>query len=121
MCQIIYTTFSLLACDFKINCLNSLMISFLGTNTCPGYSSCKNFTEIYTDATDFCENVFDRTWKVVQNSSEPCMVLNFHDTNPNYNVAKQKAQSIYSNKSNTVKFGTMLYLLVVIMLTIPKM
>ncbi|XP_071124562.1 folate receptor beta-like isoform X2 [Mytilus edulis] len=92
-----------------------------GTNTCPGYSSCKNFTEIYTDATDFCENVFDRTWKVVQNSSEPCMVLNFHDTNPNYNVAKQKAQFIYSNKSNTVKFGTMLYLLVVIMLTIPKM
>jgi len=58
-------------------------------NHCPVGSSCKTFREIYETAENFCERVWDHSWKVVPDK-EPCMRLWFDPSkgNPNEDVAK---------------------------------
>ncbi|XP_013420318.1 folate receptor gamma [Lingula anatina] len=66
-----------------------------GVNTCPTGKPCKPFHEIFGNATNFCETIWDGSWKVTPDD-KPCMKMWFDATkeNPNDAVAKQRAMEI---------------------------
>lgn len=73
---------------------------FSGTPQCPFGSTCKPFSEIYKNSSDFCEKVFDHSWKVVNDSTPTgCFVMwwNENDDNPNYKIALDRANQIVSS------------------------
>lgn len=97
-------------CKDDYTCVKDWLTDFnveTGTNVCPKHSSCKKFSEIYSSSTDFCQSVFDDSYEVVP-MTEPCMLLSFHNTNPNDKVAKQQAESYFVNQSNCVKIEKIL-------------
>ena len=64
-------------------------------NTCPVGSSCKTFQQVYLTAENFCERVWDHSWKVTPDN-EHCMRLWFNGSagNPNDAVAEWKVERI---------------------------
>ncbi|KAK6165764.1 hypothetical protein SNE40_022624 [Patella caerulea] len=66
-----------------------------GQNTCPSWSTCKKFSEIYTSSSNFCETVWNYSWKVVP-ETEPCMHIWFDGStgNPNDKIALEKAKEV---------------------------
>lgn len=69
-----------------------------GINTCPTGTTCRPFQEVWTNATTFCSEVWNYSWKVVPDS-EPCLSINFTGKNPNDAVAK------YYYERNTISVG----------------
>ncbi|CAK8680411.1 folate receptor beta-like [Clavelina lepadiformis] len=65
-----------------------------GFNTCPENAKCKSFSEIFQNATNFCQRVFVGDFAVVpKDSKEPCLVLWFDSkVNPNDEVARYYAK-----------------------------
>ncbi|XP_045203143.2 folate receptor alpha-like [Mercenaria mercenaria] len=73
-----------------------------GTPQCPLGSSCKKFSEIYKNSSDFCEKVWDHSWKVVNDTTPGgCFIMwwNENAENPNYQIAYNKAKQIVSGAS----------------------
>ncbi|XP_054718220.1 folate receptor gamma-like [Uloborus diversus] len=60
-----------------------------GHNSCRKNSTCQKFEQVYLSAKDFCENVWDHSWKYVPDA-EPCMRIWFNSSvgNPNRKVAE---------------------------------
>ncbi|KAL5011671.1 hypothetical protein ScPMuIL_010222 [Solemya velum] len=83
-----------------------------GTNKCPLGSSCKKFKDVYNDSIEFCETIWDYSWKVVP-QSEPCMVLWFdkNSENPNDRVAALKVGS----GADHIDFSHLTYLVLVLL------
>ncbi|ESO89510.1 hypothetical protein LOTGIDRAFT_125346 [Lottia gigantea] len=71
-----------------------------GQNRCPVGSSCKKFSDIFSNSTNFCEIVWNYSWKVVADT-ESCMHLWFDAKigNPNDKVALNRAELIISNSA----------------------
>uniref|UniRef100_T1J4T1 Folate receptor-like domain-containing protein n=1 Tax=Strigamia maritima TaxID=126957 RepID=T1J4T1_STRMM len=62
-----------------------------GRMHCPPTSECKTFKEIYKNSSNFCEQVWDHSWKYTPNE-QPCMRIWFDGVagNPNRKVAEFK-------------------------------
>ncbi|KAL3880044.1 hypothetical protein ACJMK2_032316 [Sinanodonta woodiana] len=89
-------------CQNEYTCLNNWGKGFnwiSGTNQCPASAVCRPFTEVFKDATTFCNQIWDFAWQVVPDS-EPCMKLQFNGSNPNDAVAQQKARQL-ANRTNS--------------------
>ncbi|XP_052793667.1 folate receptor gamma-like isoform X3 [Mya arenaria] len=66
---------------------------------CPANTECVTFETMFKNSTNFCEKVWDHSWKVVNDSNpEGCFVMWWQEdtANPNYDVAYRKAQAIVS-------------------------
>lgn len=63
---------------------------------------CQKFSSIYKDSTEFCETVWDHSWKVVA-ETESCMHLWFDADRPNPNdkVARQQAEKLLITNTGT--------------------
>ncbi|CAG7835357.1 unnamed protein product [Allacma fusca] len=71
------------------------------TNVCPAESTCKTFKEIYQTADNFCERVWDHSWKYTSND-QPCMKMWFDGPeNPNDDVARWKIQVMYDDDTTS--------------------
>nr|XP_018907188.1 PREDICTED: folate receptor gamma-like [Bemisia tabaci] len=59
-----------------------------GVNYCREGSQCRTFHEVYGNSTNFCQKVWDHSWKVTPND-QPCMRMSFNNSmdNPNDRVA----------------------------------
>ena len=86
-----------------------------GTNVCPTQSSCRKIKEVFKDSADFCESVFDNSWKVVK--KELCIELYFRNVNPNNEVAKKQAESFFVNGSNNLQIEKIMYLVLFCIIT----
>lgn len=86
------------ACKNERTCVSNWSQGFnwtSGSNRCPKEKPCKNFTEIYQNATNFCQSVFPGDFKVSDDASM-CVVFNFTGPdNPNSAVALA-----YATKNN---------------------
>jgi len=71
-----------------------------GTNVCKS-DKCQKFKELYDTPKDFCEKVWDYSWKYTEDSS-PCMKLWFNgsEENPNKRVAKLYSEKTTGNSGN---------------------
>ncbi|XP_060569845.1 folate receptor alpha-like isoform X2 [Ruditapes philippinarum] len=87
-----------------------------GTPQCPLGSTCKKFSEIYKSSSDFCEKVWDHSWKVVNDTTpEGCFVMwwNEGDENPNQQIAYAKARQIVSWASRiTTNLSALIYCII---------
>ncbi|VDN10720.1 unnamed protein product [Dibothriocephalus latus] len=92
-----------------------LMICFIraGINEChPGFS-CKRIDEVFTSAQDFCEQVWDGTWKVVPDSKHvwldkdpQCLHFVGEDVaSHNKLVAEHRAKMILDNLADVADKG----------------
>lgn len=100
-------------CKDDFTCIRNWSVGFnwtTGTTTCPTGTSCQKFEHVFHNAIDFCESVWDNSWKVVSDK-EPCMVLWFHGNkdNPNDAVSKQTAFQ-YVNNSVVNALNVFLYI-----------
>lgn len=80
-----------------------------GTAKCPLGSTCKPFSEIYKNSSDFCEKVWDHSWEVVPDSNpDGCFLMWWSDDseNPNTQVALRKATQIVSAASHLCHLST---------------
>ncbi|XP_029843961.2 folate receptor gamma isoform X2 [Ixodes scapularis] len=78
-------------CRFEYACTPNWPRGFKfggGKNSCPKDSKCVPFHEMYKNASDFCSQVWDHSWRVVPDD-RPCMRLWFDGSmgNPNKRVA----------------------------------
>lgn len=91
------------SCKSDSTCIENWTRGFdwsTGTNKCPKNTQCKKFSKIYKSAKDFCEKVWDYSWKVVP-QEKPCFRVWFNeDHNPNDIVALQKAVQMFSGGPN---------------------
>ncbi|XP_014671048.1 PREDICTED: folate receptor alpha-like isoform X2 [Priapulus caudatus] len=88
-------------CKSELTCLDNWGKGFNwtgATNTCPMGKPCFSFAHMFRDAQTFCENVWDHSWKVVDDS-KPCMKLLFapSEGNPNNDVAQWKVNQMIAN------------------------
>ncbi|KAK6172522.1 hypothetical protein SNE40_016158 [Patella caerulea] len=107
-------------CKDEMTCLQNWGKDFnwtTGQNTCPVGKPCKKFSEIYSNSSNFCETIWNFSWKVVP-ETEQCMHLWFteSDGNPNDEVAQAKAKEILANHANNVfsKYFQFYYLFLVL-------
>ncbi|GAB1602882.1 folate receptor gamma-like, partial [Argonauta hians] len=103
------------SCKDDETCSENWMRGFnwtTGENTCPTGSKCRKFSEVFKTANNFCEKVWDHSWKVVSNKL--CFVLWFDENkeNPNYAVALQKALQLTSEASNLQSFNYLFNILI---------
>ncbi|RWS25807.1 folate receptor gamma-like protein, partial [Leptotrombidium deliense] len=78
------------ACRDQFTCAYNWQTDFIwvnGVNRCN--TTCKQFKEMYKNSVDFCESVFDHSWKYTDDS-KPCMRISFDNDseNNNRNVAE---------------------------------
>jgi len=68
-----------------------------GRNRCPAGSTCKTFSQVYKNSQEFCESIWDHSWKYASDN-DYCMRLWFNASqgNPNDKVAKWKAYQLVS-------------------------
>lgn len=102
------------SCQDDSTCIENWTRGFdwsTGTNTCPKNSSCKKFKEIFKSSTEFCEKVWDHSWKVVP-KEEPCFKVWFNEDeeNPNDVVTLQRAMKIVSGSSD-IKFRSLKFII----------
>ena len=74
---------------------------------------CKPMRQVYSNASHFCETVWDHSWKVVNNDDpNGCMVMwwNEGEANPNRNIAYRRAQQIVSSSSRISVFCYLYFL-----------
>ncbi|CAB3385638.1 Hypothetical predicted protein [Cloeon dipterum] len=99
------------ACQDDLTCIRNWIREFdwkSGKNYCPATSTgCKKFKNIWEKASDFCEEVWDHSWKVVPDS-ENCMRLWFNGNlgNPNDHVAKLKVLEMINSAHSTKAYFT---------------
>lgn len=82
------------ACKDDYTCTDNWVRNFEwknGKNVCPPNSECRTFQEIFVDAKNFCETVWDGSWKYTDDD-QYCMRMWFDGTrgNPNDAVARWK-------------------------------
>lgn len=79
-----------------------------GTNKCLAGNSCKLIKDMYSSASEFCEMVWDYSWKVVEDS-EPCFQIWFDPSkgNPNDAVALAKVQEMQSSGAEFRQWTTL--------------
>lgn len=85
------------ACKEDYTCTDNWSRNFVwnnGKNLCPANSECRTFQEIFVDAKNFCESVWDGSWKYTEDDQR-CMRIWFDGTkgNPNEAVALWKVGS----------------------------
>ncbi|KAL3878151.1 hypothetical protein ACJMK2_030522 [Sinanodonta woodiana] len=113
-------------CKNDLTCLKNWGRGFIwknGTNECPKEAKCKSFQDVYDGAKDFCENVWDHSWKVVPDDDPAgCMVMWFDPTkeNPNDAVAKLKVQMLVSGSVNLVMPSFLYQVLIFILFVLFK-
>ncbi|KZS06035.1 Folate receptor gamma [Daphnia magna] len=100
------------ACKDDFTCTDNWTLNFEwinGTNRCRPESECRTFSEIFQNSSNFCERVWDHSWKYTDNS-EPCMRIWFDGSqgNPNENVARWKIQQSNSAVSYKVSIVQLL-------------
>lgn len=68
------------------------------TNHCPPQAQCQTFSQIYVNASNFCETVWDGSWKYTPDDQH-CMRIWFdgEQGNPNDAVARWKIQSMINS------------------------
>lgn len=110
------------ACRYDLTCLPNWSKGFnwtTGTNVCPTGSVHKTFNKMFGNATNFCEQVWNYSWKVVADT-EPCMKIWFNGTtNPNDEIARMKAMQMLSASSSLTNSNTIIsvvFLITVILL-----
>lgn len=86
------------ACQHDFTCTDNWTRNFRwknGTNHCPAGAACFTFQQVYQSAPNFCEKVWDHSWKYAEDT-EPCMQLWFQpgQGNPNDVVAQLRAQQL---------------------------
>lgn len=76
-----------------------------GINKCPVGSTCKPFNQIFKDSKEFCETIWDNSFKYTSNS-DYCMRLWFNSTmqNPNDKVSEWKVEQLL-NSSIRITFN----------------
>jgi len=92
-------------CQYDYTCTTNWARNFKwvnGFNYCHNVSDCRPMKEIYSGAQEFCESVWDYSWKYTP-ESEPCMRIWFNGTNgnPNRKTAKYYADIGFTNASPT--------------------
>jgi folate receptor len=80
-----------------------------GTNKCREGSECKRFEDIYSGSKEFCEKVWDHSWKYTL-EDKPCMKIWFKGSNPN----KATAEWYALNQSHGQHINTLCILFVLI-------
>lgn len=104
------------ACKDDYTCIENWARGFdwsTGFPKCPEGTSCKPMRQVYTNASHFCETVWDHSWKVVNNDDpNGCMVMwwNEGEANPNRNIAYRRAQQIVSSSSRISVFCYLYFL-----------
>ncbi|XP_046438647.1 folate receptor alpha-like [Daphnia pulex] len=106
------------ACKDDYTCTDNWTLNFKwinGTNHCRPESECRTFSDIFQNSSNFCERVWDHSWKYT-NNSEPCMRIWFDGDqgNPNENIARWKIQQ--SNSAETFSTKPLTYVLPALML-----
>jgi len=73
-----------------------------GKNVCPHWARCTTFKEMYSNASNFCEVVWDGSWKYTEDD-KPCMRIWFDGSkgNPNDAVARYFVTGIHSGSTKT--------------------
>ncbi|XP_075213952.1 folate receptor beta-like [Lycorma delicatula] len=112
------------ACKYDFTCSDNWYRNFnwdKNGNHCPPESKCATFEEVFTNATNFCEKVWDHSWQVVDDS-EPCMTLRFNETsgNSNVKVAIHRANQILQFSSSPKLTVPVSSLIAVLLLLVPK-
>ncbi|RWS17819.1 Folate receptor beta-like protein, partial [Dinothrombium tinctorium] len=85
------------ACKKEFTCHSNWPKNYKSIKNHCSNSTCKRFDQVWTSASDFCENVWNHSWKYT-NDKEPCMKMSFDPRkgNPNKKVAEH-----YIKKSST--------------------
>lgn len=86
------------ACRFDYTCVSNWprgMNFTKGVNRCPNNAKCLTFDEVYINAKNFCEQVWDFSWKYTSDT-QSCMRLWFNGTkgNPNERATMLKIRDI---------------------------
>lgn len=96
---------------------------FSGMAACPTDKKCRQFSEVYGNATNFCQKVWDQSWKVVDDDHpEGCFLMTWQEgaDNPNYKVAYNKASKIVNvNSCSRITpniFQSIVFMLIVILI-----
>ncbi|XP_067007390.1 folate receptor gamma isoform X2 [Anabrus simplex] len=94
------------ACAKDFTCVQNWVRDFNwkgGKNVCPPESECRTFEDIFKTDKNFCEKVWDHSWKFTSDA-QPCMRLWFDGSlgNPNDGVAKLYAQKLVSSSASCV-------------------
>ncbi|CAM1313449.1 FOLR1 (predicted) [Pycnogonum litorale] len=97
------------ACRDDYTCTNNWARNFKWknmVNVCPYNAVCQKFSKIYSNAADFCETVWDGSWKVVSDD-KTCMRIWFNSTlgNPNDRVAELRVDELLGPASSSTYFG----------------
>nr|XP_039264761.1 folate receptor gamma-like [Styela clava] len=83
-------------CKDDLTCVDSFATGFVwhnNTNHCPVNNKCQSFKKWFHNSTNFCQTIYPDDFIVIQNSTVPCMKLEFNRTrNPNAKVAKKYAE-----------------------------
>lgn len=99
-------------CKDDFTCVDNFSTGFIwmnSTNHCPAGNKCRTFKNWFNNATNFCESIYPDDFAVVQNSSLPCMQLEFNGTsNPNKEVSKfyAKKKNLYLGVKTTITTTT---------------
>lgn len=80
------------------------MFSWTGKNKCPSGSECGKFTDVFGNSVDFCENLWGGSFRVASDVAEDCVKIDFSGSNPNYKVARKRAEEV---ASSAVTFDTL--------------
>jgi hypothetical protein len=72
-----------------------------GSNSCPADSACRRFKEVFVSSKEFCENIFDHSFKYSVDS-QPCMKMSFNSTQENLNDQVEKWQKHLDNTIQAV-------------------
>ncbi|CAH1784109.1 unnamed protein product [Owenia fusiformis] len=86
------------ACKQEYTCTDNWYLGFnmsTGRNHCHNIDDCKPYTEIFKTAKNFCESIWDFSFKVVD-EGEPCMnfVYDLTKDDNNRRVAEMKAKEL---------------------------
>ncbi|KAK6172513.1 hypothetical protein SNE40_016149 [Patella caerulea] len=108
------------ACKDDLTCVANWAGDFNYTGyslECPANTTCKSFTEIYGNSTNFCEIIWNHDYKVVPDR-EPCMHHWFAEgsDNPNDKIALDKAKELF-DKNQTTTIFTNITLLILLLCT----
>ncbi|KAF5399232.1 Folate receptor [Paragonimus heterotremus] len=84
------------ACKTDQTCVRDWSVEFewhSGQNTCPSEKECKTFSSIYKNSTDFCESIWDGSWRV--EPSDQCFHFSsnaapFHEHNRRVSAMRAK-------------------------------
>jgi len=97
------------ACRDDYTCTDNWMLNFRwkdGKNLCPSESTCRKFSDIYRSSAEFCEKVWDYSWKYTPDTM-PCMRIWFNGTvgNPNEQVARLRVEELEASWSSGARIS----------------